>query len=317
MQLVEGDHTIVRTADLANVDPDVLAAARRAGILRPEDPGFEDVSASDLSRVLRVLYGLSGRGRPVPAVFEAAAAPLGWMGTGKDAREVLFCARPPGGLAKALERKRPTLVLVPTARHLTPSLRERHGPGALVTLETLEEALVALGGRLVRRAAIAPDAPETGAPLVVPSIRLLGFATRWTELRICLIDRATVRVDARGRCLRCSYVDLGMAHGNHRKPTLAWDVLGELCENQGRFRTRRFGNENATRQLIFRVGQDLQELFGIEGSPFHRYRSDCGWKARFEARPDLPDDLEDQFATIGPGESKKSASARSFVPHRR
>ena len=317
MQLVEGDHSIVRTADLAKVAPEVLAAARRAGILRPEDPGFEDVSASDLSRVLRVLYGLSGRGRPVPAVFEAAAAPLGWMGAGKDAREVLLCARPPGGLAKALERRRATLVLVPTARHLTPELRERHAPGAVVTLEALEEALVPLGGRLVRRAAIAPDAPEIGAPPVQPVIRLLGLAKRWTELRICRIDRTTVRVDAGGRCLRCTYVDLGMAHGGNRKPTLAWEVLEELCQHQGRFRTSRLGNASATRQLLHRVGRDLQELFGIHGSPFHRYRSDCGWKSRFEARPDLPDDLEERSVTFAPGQSKKSAKARSFVPHGR
>jgi len=317
MQLVEGDPTIVRTADLAKVAPEVLAAARRAGILRPEDPGFEDVSASDLSRVLRVLYGLSGRGRPVPAVFEAAAAPLGWMGAGKDAREVLLCARPPGGLAKALARKRATLVLVPTARHLTPELRERHAPGAVVTLEALEEALVPLGGRLVRRAAIAPDAPETGAAPVQPVIRLLGLAKRWSELRICLLDRTTVRVDAGGRCLRCTFVDLGMAHGQSRRPTLGWEVLEEVCQNEGRFRTTRLGDATATRQLIHRVGRDLQELFGIDGSPFHRYRSDCGWKTRFEARPDLPDGLDGLSVTFQPSESKKSARTRSFVPHGR
>ena len=317
MQLVEGDHSIVRTADLAKVAPEVLAAARRAGILRPEDPGFEDVSASDLSRVLRVLYDLSGRGRPVPAVFEAAAAPLGWMGAGKDAREVLLCARPPGGLAKALARKRATLVLVPTARHLTPELRERHAPGAVVTLEALEEALVPLGGRFVRRATIAPDAPETGALPVQPVIRLLGLAKRWAELRVCLINSTTVRVDAGGRNLRCTFVDLGMAHGQSRRPTLAWEVLEEVCQHQGRFHTSRLGNANATRQLLHRVGRDLQELFGIDGSPFHRYRSDCGWRSRFDARPDLPDDLEEPSVTFAHGESKKSAKPRSFVPHGR
>jgi hypothetical protein len=144
MELVESDHHIVRTADLSAVAPEVLVAARRAGILRPDDPGFEDVSATDLARVLRVLYGLSGRGRSVPAVFAAAATTLGWTGTGRDARAVLLCARPRTGLARALARKHRTLVLVPTARHLTPQLRERHAPGARVELEALEEALVAV-----------------------------------------------------------------------------------------------------------------------------------------------------------------------------
>src|ERR1019366_7427294 len=147
---------------------------------------------------------------------------------------------------------------------------------------------------------------EIGAPPVQPVIRLLGLAKRWTELRICLVDRTTVRVDAGGRCLRCTYVDLGMAHGGNRKPTLAWEVLEELCQHQGRFRTSRLGNASATRQLLHRVGRDLQELFGIHGSPFHRYRSDCGWKSRFEARPDLPDDLEERSVTFAPGQSKKS-----------
>jgi len=296
MELIEGDRHVVRTADLTRISPEVLSAARRAGILRPDDPGFEDVSASDLSRVLRVLYGLLGRGRPVPAVFDDAAAPLGWMGSDKDAREALLCARPARGLAGALERRKPTLVLVPTARHLTPALRERHAPGAVVTIEALEEALVVLGGRLVRRAAIAPDAPE-GAVGVAPrpaepSVRLVGLATRWTDMRVCLLDGTSVRIGAGGRCVRCTYFDLGMAHERTRKPTRAWEVLWEVCQHGGCFRTTRLGNANATRQLIHRVSRDLQKLFGIRGSPFYRYRRDCGWRSRFDVRSD-EDDLWD------------------------
>lgn len=292
MELVEGDRHILRTADLEKkVAPDVLEAARRAGILRPEDPGFEDLSASDLARVLRVVYGLSGRQRPVPAAFEDAASPLGWMGSDRHAREVLLCARPASGLATALARKTSTLVLVPTARHLTPALRERHGAGALVAVEALEDALVALGGRLVLRAAIAPDAPQTGARPVQHTLRLVGLATRWTEVRICRVDSTTVRIDVPGRSVRCTHVDLGMAHGSARTPTQAWDVLWELCEHGGYFQTSRFGDESATRQAIHRFGHQMQRLFGIAGSPFHRYRKAGGWRARFEARHDLPGDL--------------------------
>lgn len=292
MELVEGDRHIVRTADLEKkVAPEVLAAARRAGILRPEDPGFEDLSASDLGRVLRAVYGLSGRQRPVPAVFEDAASPIGWMGTEKSAREVLLCARPASGLAKALARKKPTLVLVPTARHLTPALRERHAPGAVVTLEALEEALVALGGRLVLRAAVAPDGPEIGARPVVASIDLVGLAKSWPELRFCLIDGRSVRIDHPGGSVRCTHIDLGMAHEYTREPLQPWEVLWEICDRGGYFQTRRFGNENATRQAIHRFSRHLQALFGISGSPFYRYRRAGGWRARFEARKDLPGDL--------------------------
>lgn len=291
MELVEADRHIVRTADLEKtVAPDVLAAARRAGILRPEDPGFEDLSASDMGRVLRVVYGLSGRQRPVPAVF-GDVAPLGWMGTEKNAREVLLCARPESALAKALARKRPTLVLVPTARHLTRALRERHGAGAVVTIEALEEALVALGGRLVLRAAIAPDGPDIGVRPVVASIDLVGLAKRWTELRFCLIDGRSVRIDYPGGSVRCTHVDLGMAHEYTREPLQAWEILWEICEHGGYFQTSRLGNAEATRQGISRFSAQLQDLFGIQGSCFYRYRNAGGWRARFEARNHLPGDL--------------------------
>ena len=290
-ELIEGDRQIVRTADLTKVSPEVLAAARRAGILRPDDPGFEDISASDLSRALRVLYGLLGRGRPVPAVFDDAAAPLGWMGNDKDAREVLLCTRPARGLAKALDRRKPTLVLVPTARHLTPKLRESHGPAAVVAIEALEESLVVLGGRLVRQAT-APELPESAAGVGIaaqpaePSVRLVGLATRWSEMRFCLIDPERVRIEAGRRFVRCTYADLGMAHERTRKPTRAWEVLREVCAHRGYFRTSRLGNAVTTRKLIHRASRDLQDVFGIRGSAFHRYRQDCGWRSRFEAGND-------------------------------
>jgi hypothetical protein len=305
MALVERDDHLVPTAALSAIAPEVLHAARRAGILRADDPGLEDLSATDLARVLRALYGLAGRGRPVPPSFAAAATGLGWMGTGRDAREVLLCARPATGLADALRRTRPTLVLVPTARHVTPALRERHAPGARVELESLEEALVVLGGRLVRRAAIAPDAPglepSPGVappgrfPSTAPPSLVRGLAKRWTEVRVCLLDRTTVRVDAGGRRIRCTHIDFGMAHVRTRLPTLAWEVVEETCEHGGYFKTSRLGNGDATKKLVSRVSLDLQALFGIEGSPFYRYRSDCGWRSRFVARPDLPEDLPPQI----------------------
>jgi hypothetical protein len=294
MALVEGDHHLVSTAELSAVAPEVLVAARRAGILRADDPGLEDLSATDLARVLRALYGLSGRGRPVPHTFARAATTLGWTGNGRGAREVLLCARPRTGLARALGRKHRTLVLVPTARHLTPLLRERHAPGARVELEALEEALVALGGRLVRRAAIAPDAPgiapEDDSPSKPPTVMLRGLAKHWSEMRLCLLDGTTVRLDVGGRCLRCTHIDFGMAHAHTRKPTLLWEVVEEICERGGYFRTSRFGNADATKKLVNRLSHDLQALFGIRGSPFYRYRTDCGWRSRFEARGDLPED---------------------------
>jgi hypothetical protein len=55
-------------------------------------------------------------------------------------------------------------------------------------------------------------------------------------------------------------------------------------------KTRRFGDEEATRKVISRLRAELCELFGLEESPFHRYRRGKGWRLRFQAQPDLPSD---------------------------
>ena len=125
----------------------------------------------------------------------------------------------------------------------------------------------------------------------VASIDLVGLAKLWTELRFCLIDKASVRIDYPGGSIRCTHVDLGMAHNYTREPTQLWDVLWEICEHGGYFQTSRFGNENATRQAIHRFARHLQRLFGIPGSAFYRYRKAGGWRARFEAQNHLPGDL--------------------------
>ena len=88
-------------------------------------------------------------------------------------------------------------------------------------------------------------------------------------MRLCLLDKTTVRVDVGGRCIRCTHVDFGMAHGHTRRPTRSLGGRpGEFCEHGGYFRTMRLGDAQATTKLISRVRKDLQEeLFGIDGSP--------------------------------------------------
>jgi hypothetical protein len=195
---------------------------------------------------------------------------------------------------------------VPTTRHVPREIRDRHGPGGRVELEALEESLVVLGDRLVLRRAIAPDAPGIepspersharssrgpGSSLGAPAgVALRGIAERWNQMRICLLEPGKVRIDAGRRHVRATAADLGMAHARSRRPILEWDVIEELCLNGGYFRTSRFGNANATKKLISRVSHKLRERIGIRSSPFYRYRSDCGWRSRFEARDGLPED---------------------------
>jgi hypothetical protein len=197
-----------------------------------------------------------------------------------------------------MRRPHRSLVLVPTARILTHDLREAHAPGSMVELEALEEALVARGGRLVRKQARAtaskredaatklPAAPSVGEPKA-----FLAGAKRWNEVRICLVNQALIRVDLPGRSVRCTSADLGMVHPRTRKPTASWAVLVRLCEDEGYFKTTRYGSVAATKKAISRLRGKLHELFDIKAKPFDRYLTGTGWKARFVAQGSVPDDF--------------------------
>ncbi len=54
---------------------------------------------------------------------------------------------------------------------------------------------------------------------------------------------------------------------------------------------RRFGGAVATKKVLSRLRKALGEIFGLEQDPFEPYRGNTGWRARFQARPDLPDGL--------------------------
>lgn len=114
---------------------------------------------------------------------------------------------------------------------------------------------------------------------------------RWNQVRMCLVNQRTIRIDVPGRCIRVTYVDLGMARDGNRKRTQNWKALVEICEQHGYFKTRRFGGPVVTKKRVSRLNYALQDIFGIDESPFHPYRSDSGWRTRFQARPDVPDEL--------------------------
>jgi len=299
LEFVEARQVRLRAEQLAHLDAGLLRALRRSGVVRDEDPGMVEISVPDLFRALRALYGLRAGGVPVPAKLGPRPMLVGWMGQHADEREVLLVLDPSTGLRLALRRRRRALVLVPTARALTAEMRARHPPGAVVVVEALEETLKAKAGSLVRSGARAPavvrdrvrrarDAtPKTGSR--PPRARLAG-ATRWNQIRICLINGRLVRVDLPGRSVRCTPQDLGMAHLKSTEPTRTWEAFVELCEGNGYFKTRRFGGTEATKQLVSRVRKALRAAFGIRVNPFYRYRSVQGWRSRFQACDRLPDE---------------------------
>jgi hypothetical protein len=292
LELVEMGALIVRTKDLeAKLDADSLAALRAAGILRPAGDGVNDeISPSDFIRALRVLYDVEGRGLPVPGVFDRSFQCIGWIRDEGGDRDVILVPNPARGLAIAVHSHNRALVLVPTARAVTAKHREKHGPGRWVHVEVLEEALGTKGGRLARGRRTVTGALVPSSPPRAPVVRIEG-AERWNQVRMCLVNQRTIRIDVPGRSIRVTYVDLGMAHPRNREPTRLWEALVEICEQHGYFKTRRFGGAVATKKVVSRLRGALHEIFGLDESPFHPYRSDSGWRARFQARPDVPDDL--------------------------
>ena len=299
LELVEADRVYLPETELASLGTALLSALRDAGIVRPGDPGMAEISPTDLGRTLRKLYGVLSHGVTLPSTLDARPVLLGWTGEGATQREIVLVASPPRGLAWALRRPRRSLVLVPTARALTDDLRERHGSGALVEVEALEEALVVRGGRLLRRRATAsrtegeaPSRVGSEAPTKGEGKALLAGAERWNQVRLCLVHYALIRVDLPGRSVRCTATDLGMVHPRSRKPTALWQALVAICEDDGYFKTTRLGSIAATKKVISRLRARLHELFDLRASPFRRYQRAMGWQARFEARHDLPEDKQ-------------------------
>jgi hypothetical protein len=300
---VEQGLPVVRTADLDPAPtPTELAALRDAGLLRDEGrAGIEEISASDLARALRALYAVQGRGLPVPATFGRDPMMLGWSGEGDSERDVFLLTGPGLSLTSALFRSRRTLLLLPTARLLTPELRAKHAPGSFIVIDVLEESLTVHAGRLARATVRAPSAPDLSAfspdpaptPAIPPALssapppapRIIPGATRWNEIHISLVDPTTVRVDLPGVSVRRTYVDLGMAHSKNRQPRRVWELLVELCDGHGIFLSTRFGSADATKKLISRLGGELGAIFGLGDSAFHPYRPTEGWQTRFQASP--------------------------------
>jgi hypothetical protein len=298
---IELGHCLIEARELSAMDAASVDALRRAGILRRMDETLDEISVSDLSRALRALWEVEGRGLFTPAKFERWPLTLGWAKDGDGEREVVLVVPTELALLNALIRERPTLALVATDRHITRDMREKHAPGAMVVLDVIDESLCVREGRLARAHNVAPDAasldvmPRVDAsrtPLPAKPVSFAGVE-RWNQVRICLINQQTVRIDVPGRKQRCTYVDLGMAQRGSREPTRQWEMLVAFCEAHGVFVGRRFGGPKATKKVISRLGIELRALFGLTDKPFLDYRTDRGWEARFQALSDVPSDDDD------------------------
>lgn len=331
--LLEAGALLLHTDAFPALPPGLLAALRAEGVVRDEDPGFLEVSAPDVGRLLRRLHGALARGTPPPSTLDTRPVFLGWIPEKGAERALVLVASPRHALTTALDRASPARVLVPCGGSLDPALRARHTPGSAVELEALDETLSLRAGALVRIAPAAssgggrkarrlpPPVATAGMPAASPHRTSAGRAmaspvfpgaSAWTDVRISILQDYLVRVDAGKRTYRCTPADLGMAHPRSRRPTQVWEALEELLNNHGVFRTKRFGGVNATKKVISRLRHQLRALFGIEASPFARYAVGQGWRVHFVARPEPPgegaDDWFEKFQRgLGDKSQRKSA----------
>ncbi len=304
-QAVEAGLHTVRLSNLADdMDRDGLDALHAAGILRPTGNfDLEELSWTDLSRALRALYGVEGRGLPAPARCLEQAASLGWIREEQGEVQVFLVARPRQQLAPLLKHPMPALLLLPTARGTRKALRAKHGPAARVRIEVLEESITCSRRRLSRASHEAPDAPELPSPAPpppvprrarpggrVPPVAPIAGAKRWHDLQIQLAGEDRVRIVLHRRTYFRTAVGLGMAHATSHAPTKQWDLLRDILDNDGVYVGYSRGSAQKTRKACSRLSDDLRRVFLLQESCFHRYARKEGWQVKFRVNAELPYD---------------------------
>ncbi len=156
-----------------------------------------------------------------------------------------FCAR-----RERVVRR--TLVLVPTAERVPHELFARYAPGEQVELCALADVIEVRAGRIVLREASergegetslpasAPAPAETAEPAPAPALAgggiaaLLG-ATQWEDIRITFVDGHTVRIEAHGKALLRTFVELGFVDARKTEvvPVKAWALLLVFLQDGG------------------------------------------------------------------------------------
>ena len=202
---------------------------------------------------------------------------------------------------------RPATFLVPSALGVDPVLFARHGQGAHVEVLRLDD-LIGMRGELMVAAprlrvlaghgVRARGATPAASPLVAaarsaaapPGVRPLPPLERFGDLRICKVDGETVLLTAYGVSSRRTYADMGLAAKNSRKPTKPWLLLMAICEEEGRFTWRDFGSYVTAAKVVSCLRIALKRELGCDEDPFEAVGEGQGWRPRFIAKKDPPED---------------------------
>jgi hypothetical protein len=227
----------------------------------------------------------------VPILVATTAEPPGdvfWAGSPRATDLAAFCAR-----RERVERT--SIVLVPTSKHVPLDVAARFARGEHVEVRALADWLEVRGGKLAARAPSRGE-PETRSeslatvttlPLARPGIAALLGATCWEEIRFTVVDAHTLRIEAHGKSILRTFVELGFVDGRKKDivtPTLAWALLVMFCKRK-RLKPSAYaekGRAFGVKKAIERIGSSMREAFGLEQHPIHSYSKSARlWEARF------------------------------------
>ncbi len=229
------------------------------------------------------------------ATLDGSARDVFWAGSPRDTDLAAWCAR----RARA---GRGTLVLVPTTKDVPLEVAARFAPGDVVEVRAVGDLIAVRDGALAlahddaRAEAIpaarpmpAPSPASAPVPLpVAAGIAALLGVSRWEQIRFDVVDPHTVRIEANGKTLLRTFVELGFVDGRKRDivtPTAAWPLF-LLFYKRKRIKPSAYAEEGnkpfGVKKAIERIGAALRASFGLPEHPIHSYSKRSRlWEARF------------------------------------
>ena len=208
-----------------------------------------------------------------------------WAGSPRDTDLSAWCAR--------RERaSRGRSFFVPTPKYVPLDVLARFARGEIVEVCALVDLLEARGTKLAlvddaRRPVAKLEPPPVATPPAAPGLAALLGATRWEEIRITVVDGHTLRIDANGKKLLRTFVELGFVDGRKRDivtPTKAWSLLLLFCKT-GRIKPSAYGAHGkpfGVKKTVERLGIVMRAAFGLAEHPIHEYSKRARlWQTRF------------------------------------
>jgi hypothetical protein len=208
------------------------------------------------------------------------------------ARDVFFVRRPsPLAMRALLAERRATprgaLVLVPTARGIDPEVLTRHAT-AHVEVAALTDLLVVQRGRIAAAARLRVVAVAAAAP--AGGEARLPRAKRWNEMTFYSVeDEGKIGIEIDRRSWVVTAAELGLTTRNSGKPVRAFALLRRICDGNGAFDTRPWGERENGKQVVSELRRALSAAFEISESAIEGYsRVTKSWKPRFRALAGAP-----------------------------